>query len=1816
MDAAQILKEIEFDRQMISITHQVRNDNHFAEFLFEIFLYELAAAVPPGKSSISLQFKVLKESVDMAIAYTRFYEATIPSKRKKNESPFELYVATAPYALSISDIYIYLKDEWRVKRLFTKEIGLDRTKTVVAQFPLSCTLPALTQEDHDHFWKTYRKINPEFYDRYATIVYACRRYVWPHQGSRGYSDMLDNQEIVEKYTKKFIDQQIQQEAREEAYAATMPVETISATVGLARSDLNKAKKKLRKATASTAAAKEGSAGPNNVASSSSLPFVSSSAPKNTFATESDTQPSTATSTQDTATSMPPRLEEESALETRLDTALAICSTLRKQATLVICDVEAFTPAINAWNLQHSIVMTYVLTWFNIGEARRRTAVDRAREKARERAALVAKEREEAAEQMRTNIKRACHQSLEINKHLEQTRCKVEKARLKAQSSARKKVEKQEKRQEKKRRRQEKKLATPTTATQNGITNGSSSSSPATASASASTSTNKSTSAKTNGSKTHIPLTERELLELAVVFQETGLFLDEYVLLVAQKLSRGMIGPMQLIAMAGIKEQAMPHVLEIWNNPTTVRTKLIQFLDRSFKEGMLTSQEVNKLMVSYGETWEKKRQKISLGNSLMKDCVDSMVAGWDGFGFDNLDNYDHCDSDANRTIYDPYDYYHDDDADDEWYSAIDDEDPGGVPDAETVTESDEDSEGVPDAETVTESDGDSEGVPDAETVTESDGDSEGVPDAEMVTESDGDSEGVPDAETVTESDEEHGNRQPHPHMASVNGSRRDDHGADKDSRNADEELSLPLFPNKDMVITLPVGLDRKQRGQVYVDKVKAYWIKSVNIHARVSSIVQRKKSKKMKNAFNREVEEQTTLMVEAIAEAEMEVLNREAQEIKSRSVDEGESDLLTTEDELEISRSLRIPKAADFMWNGVHHYVMQGLGQPNAVDVRDTRLRSTIMVGLDLCQKKVEGRIAKQNERRAQKAAAREKKRLDERIIQEQAERVAKEEAVRIAKAQAERAAREKSEKVAKEKAEHVAREEAERAAKMKAERIAKEKAEYAAKEEAKRIAKEEAERAAKEETKRVANEEAERAAKAEADRIAARKEAERLTKTEVIEVEKAAKEKMDPVEETGAAHEKPLATLVLHADKLAKEEAVLKAMFDTKNVAILQRQQELELLARTEQFKAARIQDVMLMRAAAETKVETNTEVVACGKDQEFGEKYQRDAQERKVFEGRINKFKNERAEEVKSMRSAAQEALINTSPTYELHKLEVEKAAREYEEKRKEREGAEQAVEKHREMVAETASAERKRLQKEKKEMKALKRLEAMEEKRLKQEANNEAQIQAHRRGEPVRLPNNNAIYYDWKGIDFTLALWKVPFEHFEGMEAWVDHWYIQLLPQPESFVHRASLLDRLQLLFTTEFPSKGLQLLPFGSYITGLGNTWSDIDICVFVNPGNFEPYAQHSDVTHLAQFLKKHGMQEVVAIADAKVPIIKFVDPATQIKCDLNVQHPLGIYNSQLIKTYLEIDARLGKLLYLLKYFAKGHGILDGSSGFLCSYAYILMVIVFLQGQRDPILPRLQVKSERPKNVNEYGKPRKTVPNFGECIQNDILAKTFVRQDNKVYDCSFDTRTDLYKSYGLANKKTVAQLLFEFFEFFARRFDYRTMEVSSLHGRIQERHAIAKEKRQQLALGKISGGSGSYNLNSTLSKSPYIYDSKRQLWLSESDQAYFRDLSAGIVAPPGTPDAISSSSTLIDGSTASATTISTPTATGTSSRGSRYQDRFGSEAFLCVIDPFIFNRNVAATCRGDRLGKVWKCFDHAYKCFALGKFAEAFQPIESGE
>jgi DNA polymerase sigma len=65
---------------------------------------------------------------------------------------------------------------------------------------------------------------------------------------------------------------------------------------------------------------------------------------------------------------------------------------------------------------------------------------------------------------------------------------------------------------------------------------------------------------------------------------------------------------------------------------------------------------------------------------------------------------------------------------------------------------------------------------------------------------------------------------------------------------------------------------------------------------------------------------------------------------------------------------------------------------------------------------------------------------------------------------------------------------------------------------------------------------------------------------------------------------------------------------------------------------------------------------------------------------------------------------------------------------------------------------------------------------------------------------------------------------------------------------------------------------------------------------------------------------GMSKVQCRAGAKVPIVKMWDPELQLACDLNVNNPLALENTRMIKTYVQIDERVRPLAKIIKYWTK--------------------------------------------------------------------------------------------------------------------------------------------------------------------------------------------------------------------------------------------------------------------------------------------------------
>lgn len=93
--------------------------------------------------------------------------------------------------------------------------------------------------------------------------------------------------------------------------------------------------------------------------------------------------------------------------------------------------------------------------------------------------------------------------------------------------------------------------------------------------------------------------------------------------------------------------------------------------------------------------------------------------------------------------------------------------------------------------------------------------------------------------------------------------------------------------------------------------------------------------------------------------------------------------------------------------------------------------------------------------------------------------------------------------------------------------------------------------------------------------------------------------------------------------------------------------------------------------------------------------------------------------------------------------------------------------------------------------------------------------------------------------------------------------------VPPKLSLTNRNSLLKKIQRFVDLEWPDKNITCILFGSSVNGLGSESSDVDICI-------QSKILLLNINEIANCLTKAGMENIVTVRAAKVPICKFHDP----------------------------------------------------------------------------------------------------------------------------------------------------------------------------------------------------------------------------------------------------------------------------------------------------------------------------------------------------
>lgn len=256
----------------------------------------------------------------------------------------------------------------------------------------------------------------------------------------------------------------------------------------------------------------------------------------------------------------------------------------------------------------------------------------------------------------------------------------------------------------------------------------------------------------------------------------------------------------------------------------------------------------------------------------------------------------------------------------------------------------------------------------------------------------------------------------------------------------------------------------------------------------------------------------------------------------------------------------------------------------------------------------------------------------------------------------------------------------------------------------------------------------------------------------------------------------------------------------------------------------------------------------------------------------------------------------------------------------------------------------------------------------------------------------------------------------------------HLRVIQHIEKIAHRDQFLNELNRLVRKHWPRHSPQLHLFGSTANNLCVGQGDVDLCLTIAE---EAGTRAEVIEQLGELLTNCSMQQVQVLAKARIPIVRFRDPRSKLACDVCCNNTLALRNTAMLGDYAAIDPRMRPLVFAVKSWAKRRLLNDPYHGSLSSYAYVLLVVFFLQTRSPPILPCLQ-ELHRPADPADL-----------PIVEN--------------FDVYYYSKISDLLSFGQANSSTLSDLLLGFFRFYGWDFDFEHQVISVRKGR-----ALTREEK----------------------------------------------------------------------------------------------------------------------------------------------------------
>uniref|UniRef100_A0A182RHY0 Poly(A) RNA polymerase, mitochondrial n=1 Tax=Anopheles funestus TaxID=62324 RepID=A0A182RHY0_ANOFN len=242
-----------------------------------------------------------------------------------------------------------------------------------------------------------------------------------------------------------------------------------------------------------------------------------------------------------------------------------------------------------------------------------------------------------------------------------------------------------------------------------------------------------------------------------------------------------------------------------------------------------------------------------------------------------------------------------------------------------------------------------------------------------------------------------------------------------------------------------------------------------------------------------------------------------------------------------------------------------------------------------------------------------------------------------------------------------------------------------------------------------------------------------------------------------------------------------------------------------------------------------------------------------------------------------------------------------------------------------------------------------------------------------------------------------------------------------------------------------------PFGSSVNGYGRMGCDLDVILDLDsrsgelPDRNSRLVYHTKSTNpnertqvqrqlesigdvLQLFLP--GVNSVRRILKARVPIVKYHHEHLDLEIDLTMNNTAGVYMSELLYLFGQLDARVRPLTFCVRRWAQSVGLTNHTPGYwITNFSLTMLVMYFLQQLSCPVLPSINRLIQLSATFSpQHSSP--PVTRFGEGEAE--WAYTFLKNPS------------IYGSFRSENESTLEQLLMEFFEFYSQ-FDFNQRAIS---------------------------------------------------------------------------------------------------------------------------------------------------------------------------